>query len=299
MPSAASDTSADPRFTSMKYLPTTEAYERWATVYDTDGNFLQALDTVEMASLLPRFISAIGSSPSLSTHSRGLKFVDLGCGTGRNTELLLDLDTPSPEDGRGVVAEVIALDASPGMLKVAEGRLEGRLQHDGGAIPRRRHPKLILAVFDLLASPELPEAVSADGGADGVVSTLVLEHVPLYAFFAHAARALRPDGVLLLTNMHADMGALSQAGFVDPATAEKIRPISYAHGVRDVVEEARRWGLVLLLESGEGVSGDTRGLDDGIKEVQVTEDMVERLGPRSRKWVGITCWFGGLFRKVE
>lgn len=120
-----------------------------------------------------------------------------------------------------------------------------------------------------------------------MVSTLVVEHVPLRAFFAHAAATLRPGGVLLLTNMHADMGGRSQAGFVDPATGLKTRPSSRAHTVADVVAEAARWGLTVVSEGGV----------EGVKEVTVSEDMVEALGARSRKWVGVTCWFGCLFRK--
>lgn len=295
MATIPTDTAADPKFTSIRYLPTTEAYDRWAAVYDTDGNFLQALDSIEMSALLPRFISAIASSAPATSPEGGWKLVDLGCGTGRNTARLLDLAPPSRDGATGGVGEVIALDASAGMLEVASARL--RRPGTAGS----RLPRLTLAVFDLLAPPgadDLPEAVLAAGGADGVVSTLVLEHVPLPAFFAHAARALRPGGVLLLTNMHAEMGALSQAGFVDPATAEKIRPVSYAHGIRDVVEEARRCGLVVI-PPGDAHEGDEASLYvEGVREVRVTEGMVERLGPRSRKWVGVTCWFGGLFRKV-
>ncbi|KAH6646672.1 cyclopropane-fatty-acyl-phospholipid synthase [Truncatella angustata] len=250
--------SADSQSTTIRYLPTKDAYDRWACVYDIDGNFLQAMDDIEMRSLLPRF------EASVQTAGRPLKLVDLGCGTGRNTALLLGIQD----------AEVVALDASEGMLAVAERRLrDARGDIDDGA-------RLTLGVFDLIAAEQPPEvAVSADG----IISTLVLEHIPLETFFKHVSRTLKPGGVLLLTNMHAEMGQVSQAGFVDAATGEKIRPTSFAHTVGDVVKEAGRWGLVVL---------------GRLEERAVTEDLVDRLGPRSRKWVGITCWFGGLFRKT-
>ena len=36
---------------------------------------------------------------------------------------------------------------------------------------------------------------------------------------------------------------------------------------------------------------------DGVEERAVDEALTDVLGERSKKWVGVTCWFGGLFRK--
>ncbi|KAI1209398.1 S-adenosyl-L-methionine-dependent methyltransferase [Annulohypoxylon truncatum] len=266
----------DPPFSCIRYLPTTEAYDRWAAIYDTDGNFLQALDTIELKTLFPQFLRSILSP-------RPWRIVDLGCGTGRNTTLLLA--TPCIE-------EVIALDSSRGMLEVARSRLHQALHQAGDGVstpskePARGVPRLHMEVFDMLASPVPPKSAQQ---ADGVISTLVVEHVPLPTFFSQVSQILRPGGVLLLTNMHAHMGGISQAGFVDAETGEKIRPTSYAHTITDVVTEARRWGLEVVKAGDED--------EAGIKETKVDEIMIETLGPRSRKWVGVTCWFGGLFRK--
>ncbi|KAI1073934.1 S-adenosyl-L-methionine-dependent methyltransferase [Whalleya microplaca] len=278
-------TPSDPPLSSIRYLPTNEAYDRWAAVYDTDGNFLQALDTLELRTLFPQFLSSI-------TSPKPWRIVDLGCGTGRNTALLLTVPDTS----------VIALDSSRGMLAVAKYRLQtapapnsipipipNQVQETshGPQQPAPASPKLLhFELFDLTTSPTPPLAAQ---GADGVICTLVVEHVPLATFFAHAARILRPGGVLLLSNMHAQMGALSQAGFVDARSGEKIRTASsYAHTVAEVVAEAARWGLEV---EGKG--------EGGIRERVVNEGMVGVLGARSRKWVGVACWFGGLFRKVR
>ncbi|KAI0396319.1 cyclopropane-fatty-acyl-phospholipid synthase [Xylariaceae sp. FL0594] len=257
----AESTPADPLFSSIRYLPTNEAYDKWAEVYDSDGNFLQALDDLELKRLFPRFLGSIRSP-------NPWRVVDLGCGTGRNTALL----TNGVPDG----AEIFALDSSKGMLEVAKSRLAGS------------NRGLRFGIFDMLVSPHGPADVAL-GTVDGIISTLVAEHVPLPIFFAHVAQLLRPGGVLLLTNMHSDMGAISQAGFVDKVTGEKIRPTSYRHTVEDVRIEAQNAGLV--------VEDDENG--DGIIERAVDEAMVEMLGFRSRKWVGVTCWFGGLFRKLD
>ncbi|KAI1641082.1 putative methyltransferase [Biscogniauxia mediterranea] len=253
-------TSPDPPSTRIRYLPTDEAYDRWAPVYDTDGNFLQALDSMAMEALLPRFLASIASP-------RPWRIVDLGCGTGRNTALLVRND-----------ARIVALDASRGMLAVARARLASA-SASGSPPPH-------FELFDLLDATGPPAAAL---GADAAISTLVVEHVPLGVFFGQAARAVRPGGVLLLTNMHEEMGAVSQAGFVDARTGEKIRPRgSYAHGAGEVVAEARRWGFEVL---GSDALEERAVLDDGT--------MVERLGERSRKWVGVRCWYGGIFRKVR
>ncbi|KAI1342509.1 S-adenosyl-L-methionine-dependent methyltransferase [Xylariaceae sp. FL0016] len=277
MPSASP--SRDPPFTPIHHLPTTEAYDRWAPIYDTDGNFLQALDDIAMRTLIPRLAAAISASSTGGPR----RVVDLGAGTGRNTARLLTLSG---------VREVAALDASTGMLDVARARL-ARYVTRGGADDDNSNisadstgivePTLRLETFDMLASQDAaapsPVCVSP-GTADAVLSTLVLEHIPLPTFFRHVSRMLRPGGVLLLSNMHADMGRVSQAGFVDNGV--KIRGTSYAYEIEEVVEEARRWGLEVLGE---------------VEERGVREDMVGELGERSTKWVGVKCWFGGLMRK--
>jgi SAM-dependent methyltransferase len=264
----AQQTTTDPPFNAIRYLPTNEAYDKWAKVYDSDGNFLQALDDLELKTLFPRFLASI-------TSPKPWRIVDLGCGTGRNTALLLQIPA----------SEVIALDSSKGMLEVAKTRL---VQSNCGPEVAGGQPNLRLDIFDMLAT-SAPTASVAPHTVDAVISTLVVEHVPLPTFFAHVAQLLRPGGVLLLTNMHSEMGGISQAGFVDAATGEKIRPTSYAHTVGDVILEARKHGL----------EAETDGEGTGVLERAVDEKMVGKLGLRSGKWVGVTCWFGVIFRKAE
>jgi ubiquinone/menaquinone biosynthesis C-methylase UbiE len=69
-------------------------YDRWASVYDSDANPLQALEG-------PRIRAAIGNPA-------GLKALDLGCGTGRHSLWLASAG-----------AEVTAIDFSEGMLAQA------------------------------------------------------------------------------------------------------------------------------------------------------------------------------------
>ncbi|KAL4869799.1 hypothetical protein BDV12DRAFT_184937 [Aspergillus spectabilis] len=258
----------------VEYVGTVEAYNKWAEVYDTDGNFLQALDTIEMRNLLPRFLTLVqGLAQGETEPSTALKLVDLGCGTGRNT---LQLVKAAPQD-----AQIIGLDASPGMLDVAKEALSSNGAGD----------KVRLGVYDLLASEDAVLPWSLDGksgGASGIISTLVLEHIPVDKFFANAARLIRPGGYFLVTNMHAEMGGISQAGFVDAKSGKKIRPTSYAHEIEDVVAAAESVGFeVVALDEGER---------EEVRERRVDEAMVEGLGERGKKWVGVLVWFGVCFR---
>lgn len=245
----------------IRYLDPISAYDLWSEVYDTDGNFLQALDTIEMQTLLPRMLSQITSS------APPWKLVDLGCGTGRNMTRLLDLPSST----------IIGLDASPKMLKIARSRIDEHMAEISRASEAAQGARLEL--YDLLGSYCIPSCAL---NADAIISTLVLEHIPLSIFFEKVSEILKPNGLALVTNMHSEMGAISQAGFVDPKSGEKVRTKSFAHHQADVVAEAQTKGFE--------VAGE-------ILERAVDEKMSEVLGVRARKWIGVSVWFGICFRK--
>ena len=240
------------------YLATKEAYNLWAPVYDIDSNPLQALDDTELASLLPYFLTLL---PKPNTKVR---IADLGCGTGRNILKLMSV----PQ------LDIVGVDASEKMIEIARNRCQFE------SIPlNMRANSLAWYDFDILSPDSVPP-----GGKQfhGIISTLVLEHVPLPAFFSVAASWLISGGHLLVTNMHPEMGAKSQAGFVDPETGGKIRPVSYAHNIAAVIDSACQHNFEMIGEA---------------KETAIEEDMVEKLGPRAVKWIGVKCWFGLVFKK--
>ena len=235
-----------------------------AQTYDTDANFLQALDNLLVPKLLPPLLAALPLAPLL---------LDLGCGTGRTTTSLLS------HPG----ATVVGVDASSAMLAIAEQRCAVHFN----SLPQNSRA----AAWNLQEWDMLSELTGEEGGpqlirrkADLVVSTLVLEHIPLKAFFTAAAALLKPGGRLLVTNMHREMGEVSQAGFVD-ARGVKVRGESFAHGVQETVEEARRCRFIL--------EGDV--LEKGVEEADVAV-----LGQRAKKWVrGPKVWYGGVWRKEK
>ena len=81
-------------------VPTREGYERWAEVYDSDGNPLVALEERHFPLMFPDV--------------NGLLVADVGCGTGRQTFKLA---------AHG--ARVVALDFSPAM--VGRARAKGKI----------------------------------------------------------------------------------------------------------------------------------------------------------------------------
>jgi predicted TPR repeat methyltransferase len=214
------------------------------------------------------------------------KLVDMGCGTGRNTLQLLDtVCRDAPESN----IQIIGVDASNGMLDIARQRTNTFLT------PPNIQVKL--APLDLLAdidSPSNAQTRDLIRDADGMISTLVLEHIPIDTFFGTAASILRSGAYFLVSNMHADMGKRSQAGFVDSATGKKVRPSrSYAHELEQILAEAERCGFEVVQLPTAKAAGT-----EGVIEREVTPDMVERLGPRSRKYLGVcSVWLGVCFRR--
>ena len=176
-------------------------------------------------------------------------------------------------------ATIICLDASPKMLEIAIRRLTERMTTLENASTKAKTFQAI--VYNMINSSPLPPSTL---DADALISTLVLEHIPLFEFFRTLSQILKPGGFTLVTNMHSEMGAISQAGFVDPETGEKVRPTSYNHTLEDVIAEANRQNFQVV---------------GTVEERVMDEEMAARLGERAKKWIGVTVWFGVCFRKAH
>jgi SAM-dependent methyltransferase len=256
----------------VQHIATQEAYDQWASVYDSDGNMLQAIDDIELDILLPQFLGQVQNSVSTST----ISLLDLGCGTGRNTAKLLSFALPA-----GRSSTVIGLDFSKGMLDIAAEKLQAF--NAGSSSPRVRLEQC--DCFPTANDPSAPPLPNVPGltPVHAVVSTLVLEHVPLAAYFSTLAALLLPNGLAFITNMHSDMGAKSQAGFVNK-DGVKVRGSSFAYTVQDTIDEVTRVGFeVLALTEREMRSEDVKS---------------GAVGERGRKWVGIKVWYGLVLRKA-
>jgi len=181
-----------------------DGYDRWSAIYDHDGNPLVALEE-------PEVYRALGDV-------RGLRVVELGCGTGRHTAWLA-------RNG----ASVTAVDFSEGMLGVARQKL-------GPAAAVQ------FVVHDLHAP--LP---FDDAEFDLAVSGLVLEHLrDLTSVFREARRVLRRNGRAVISAMHpAMMLRGTQARFTDPRTGAVVQPGSVPHQISDFVMASLHAGFVI------------------------------------------------------
>jgi SAM-dependent methyltransferase len=233
---------------------------------------LQAIDGLELSILLPKFLAQVKSS----TAPPEISVLDLGCGTGRNTAKLLTYPWPARTPIR-----ITGLDFSSAMLDIAAKKLSS-VANDSA-----KERVLQLECCDCFptasnrsASP-FP-AVTGLKQQDAIISTLVLEHIPLSSFFATLSSLLVPSSLALLTNMHADMGQRSQAGFVN-ADGVKVRGESYIYTVEETVQAAQEAGFEVV---------DVRE-----REVRRADMEGGFVGKRGWKWVGIKVWFAVVLRK--
>lgn len=177
------------------------AYDRWAENYESAPNRTREL----AAEVLREHGPAAG----------GRDVVEVGCGTGYNTEWLAER-----------AASVLAMDFSEGMLARAKARV--------------RSPRVRFVGHDVRAAWPVDDA-----SADLVVAMLVLEHVErLEPAFAEAARVLRPGGELFVCELHPFRQiAGRQAEFTASETGEKVRVAAFLHDVSEYLNTALAAGL--------------------------------------------------------
>jgi malonyl-CoA O-methyltransferase len=180
------------------------AYDRWAESYDTDPNQTREL----AASVLRR----------QNLNLTGRTIVEIGCGTGRNTEWLVDH-----------AAAVIGVDFSAEMLNVAKSRV--------------RSSRVRFIQHDLSASWPV-----ADASADLVLDMLVLEHIEdLQPIYAEAARVLRPGGALFICELHPFRQMSGRrAEFLNKETGEVEQVAAWVHQVSDFVKTGLTSGFELI-----------------------------------------------------
>ncbi|OJD30647.1 methyltransferase small domain-containing protein [Diplodia corticola] len=280
--------------TPVRHVDNVAAYDAWAAVYDSDGNILQSVDDLELEAMLPRFLeSAVGGVGGGGADGEVFRVLDLGCGTGRNTEKVVRWWEEAKGEGKRKM-EVTGVDASKGMLGKAKERLIP-LVEDSDVTTLN-----LLNLNPFTAALPVP-LLRQQRCFHAVISTLVLEHLPLDSFFRTLAALLAPGAVALVTNMHPDMGAVSQAGFVSTdaeGKTVKVRGQSWAHGIRETIEAAREVGLVVV--DAVDRSETERDAISGVKERSVDEGLINsgKVGERGWKWVGTKVWYGFVVRKA-
>jgi ubiquinone/menaquinone biosynthesis C-methylase UbiE len=177
------------------------AYTDWSITYDSDRNLTRDLDLIVTRHIL--------SGRQFQT------ILELGCGTGKNTALLVQLGE-----------HVYAVDFSIGMLEQARRKIQpGRVG---------------FAVADLTKTwPCRDESV------DLIVCNLVLEHVrDLSVIFAEARRVLVAGGEFFISELHPfrQYGG-TKANF--QRGQETIEIPAFVHHLSDFIVDASQNGLAL------------------------------------------------------
>jgi ubiquinone/menaquinone biosynthesis C-methylase UbiE len=182
------------------------AYNEWAETYDTDHNRTRDL--------------AAQALRQADLNFAGRNVIEVGCGTGRNTEWLA-------RSAAGAT-DIVALDFSEKMLTRARDRV--------------RDPRVRFIQHDIRASWPL-----ADASADVVIVMLVLEHVELLpSIFAEAARTLRAGGELFICELHPMRQLLGgQAQFTSTQTGERYLVPAFLHNTSDYVNAGLSAGFEL------------------------------------------------------
>jgi len=171
-----------------------EAYTDWSGTYDSDRNLTRDLDHAVTRQLL--------------SESRCKSILELGCGTGKNTELLATIGE-----------RVHALDFSSGMIERAKAKL---------ALPN--------VTFELAdITRRWP---GRESSFDLIVCNLVLEHIENLPFtFAEASRVLTDGGRFFISELHPFRQYQgTQARFQRAHDTTEIP--AFVHHVTDFIESA-------------------------------------------------------------
>ena len=192
--------------TDIDHVSTRDGYDRWAEIYDGEGNPLVAMEEPHVDALL--------------SDVRGLNVLDLGCGTGRHTVRLT-------KQG----ANVTAIDFSEGMLARARKKTHGC--------------DVRYIAHDLAAPLPLPDQ-SFDRVLCGLVLDHIADLRQVLSEMRRVCRPAGVGGAIVVSVMHPAMMLRGvQARFVDPITGRETRPASVANQISDYTMAALSAGLMI------------------------------------------------------
>jgi ubiquinone/menaquinone biosynthesis C-methylase UbiE len=172
-----------------------KAYNIWAEQYDTNQNKTRDLDKKVTEEVLKK-------------HSFS-NVIELGCGTGKNTEFLLTK-----------AQSVIGIDFSEEMLAKAKTKFE--------------NSNVVFQQSDLTVDWNLPNA-----SADLITCSLVLEHIKdLTLVFKQAFQKLKDGGLFFVSELHPfKQYAGSKARFETENGTHELE--TYVHHISDFLNAAK------------------------------------------------------------
>lgn len=179
-----------------------ESYNIWAEVYDSAGNKTRDLEKIVAKNILSNYSFK--------------KLIELGCGTGKNTEWLLEK-----------ADEIIALDFSKKMLAKASDKIKSK--------------KVLFKQTDLNKPWNVENKY-----ADFITCSLVLEHISNLVFiFGQAYEKLKQDGKFYICEIHPFKQYLgSKARYETESGIEELEV--YTHHISDYLNAAKKNNFKLL-----------------------------------------------------
>jgi ubiquinone/menaquinone biosynthesis C-methylase UbiE len=177
------------------------AYDRWASQYDTNENKTRDLEAIALRTMLVDL---------MFTHC-----LELGCGTGKNTEWLI-----------GHTTRITAVDLSNEMLARARVKI--------------KNPKVNFVRADLLEEWSFIEET-----ADLIIFSLILEHIEdLEKIFRRASAKLESGGYLYVGELHPFKQYSGTKARFDTDLGKEILTC-YIHHVSDFTGAAQKSGLLI------------------------------------------------------
>jgi SAM-dependent methyltransferase len=242
---------------------------------------IAAVNEQQLAQLLPPLIAALDDKTVTEENasSGGPVFVlDLDCGTGHNTLTLAHL----AHDWR-VPVELEGWDSHQENVQIAENRCKDvRWENTNSSVTfsRANHwRRLEIGHPGLKYFGHMYEFV---------LSSLVVNSMPLEVFFKGIEGLLSRDSVALVTCVHPDLGGAGSGLDVNEnEKCETIEKSRFRHTVQKVVKVATECGLTL------------QGAVNEVKlSSMVVEGLEERLRGNARKWVGRKVLVSVVLRRV-
>lgn len=179
-----------------------DAYTQWSSTYDSDSNLTRDLDE-----LVTRQVLA-----GQAYHT----ILELGCGTGKNTQFLVDIGQ-----------RIIALDFSVGMMLQARAKIQR---------------KQVLFGFADFTQP-LP---CAEACANLAVCNLVLEHISdLDHVFAEVYRTLVNGGKFFVCELHPAKQYKGGKAVFTHAQQQIVEITAFTHHISDFIVSAEKTGFTL------------------------------------------------------
>ena len=178
------------------------AYNDWSSTYDADTNLTRDLDAIVMKKNL--------------SHLKFNTILEIGCGTGKNTELL-----------SRIAKKVYAFDFSEEMISIAK--------------EKNKTDKVIFSLTDITEKWR-----TKDQTIDLITCNLVLEHIEDFHFiFSEASRSLIDQGKFFISELHPyRQYEGTKANFKRDGITIEIN--AFVHHISDFLDAANKNGFKLI-----------------------------------------------------